>query len=92
MVPPLGQDFVFESDLSVEQELDLIPALTVEDATTSTNITIFVDVDSWFRDGLGGLIDPATANEGLVNEELVEDNIENAMEAFEDEDEDGSEG
>ena len=81
-----GQAFVFESDLDVEQELDLSPALVIEDATTQTNITILVEIDSWFRDGLGGLIDPATANKGFDNESVVKENIKNAM----DEDEDGS--
>jgi hypothetical protein len=85
-----GQAFVFESDLDVEQELDLTPALVVEDATTMANITILVDVDGWFRDNLGGLIDPATANKGFDNEGIVKENIKNTMEAFEDEDEDGS--
>jgi hypothetical protein len=49
-------------------------------------------VDSWFRDDLGGLIDPATANKGFDNEGIVKDNIKNAMEAFEDPDEDGRDG
>ncbi len=87
-----GQAFVFESDLDVEQELDLSPALVVEDASTATNITVFVNVDGWFRDNLGGLIDPATANKGFDNEGIVKENIKNTMEAFEDEDEDGSDG
>lgn len=87
-----GQPFVFESDLDVEQELDLSPALIIEDATTATNITIFVAVDSWFRDDLGGLIDPATANKGFDYEGIVKENIKNTMEAFEDEDEDGRDG
>ena len=87
-----GQAFVFESDLNVEQELRLIPALVIEDATTTTNITILVDVGGWFRDEFGGLIDPATANKGFDNEGVVKDNIENSIDAFEDEDEDGREG
>jgi len=87
-----GQAFVFESDLDVEQELNLSPALVVEDASPPTNITILVDVNGWFRDDLGALIDPATANKGFDNEGIVKENIKNTMEAFEDADEDGSEG
>jgi hypothetical protein len=87
-----GQAFVFESDLNVEQELTLSPALVVEDASPPTNITILVDVNGWFRDDLGALIDPATANKGFDNEGIVKENIKNTMEAFEDEDEDGSDG
>lgn len=84
-----GEAFVFESDLNVEQELALNPALVVDEATSSTNVTIFIDIDSWFRDLDGGLIDPATANKGFENEGTVKENIQNAMDAFEDEDEDG---
>ena len=87
-----GQAFVFESDLDVEQELNLSPALVVEDASTATNITVLVEVDGWFRDDLGDLIDPSTANKGHENEGIVKENIKNTMEAFEDEDEDGSDG
>jgi hypothetical protein len=84
-----GNAFLFESDLGVEQELDLVPALVVEEGSGSTNITVFVDIDAWFRDQSGGLIDPDTANEGGPNKSLVEDNIEESMEAFEDDDRSG---
>jgi hypothetical protein len=87
-----GQAFIFESDLNAEQELVLIPALIIEDATTTVNITILVEVGDWFRDEFGGLIDPATANKGFDNEGVVKENIKDSIDAFEDEDEDGSEG
>ncbi len=86
-----GQPFLFESDLNVEQELDLSPPLMVE-ATTSTNVTIRVNLGEWFRTATGALVDPATANKGGPNESLVTENIKRAIEAFEDEDEDGDEG
>jgi hypothetical protein len=85
-----GNAFLFESDLGVEQELDLVPALVVEEGAGSTNITVFVDIDAWFRDQSGDLIDPDTANEGGSNRSLVEDNIKQSMEAFEDDDRSGS--
>ncbi|UCD22964.1 MAG: hypothetical protein JSW51_07780, partial [Gemmatimonadota bacterium] len=84
-----GDSFLYESDLGVEQELDLIPALVVQEGAGSTNITVFVDLDAWFRDATGRLIDPDTANEGGANESLVEDNIKESMEAFEDDDRNG---
>ena len=77
----------------VEQELMLVPPLVITDTpdapATTTNVTIRVDLAAWFVDADGALIDPATANKGEPNEGLVEDNIDNSMEAFEDEDEDG---
>jgi hypothetical protein len=85
-----GNSFLFESDLGVEQELDLVPALVVEEGAGSTNITVFVDIDAWFRDQAGGLIDPDSANEGGPNKSLVETNIKESMEAFEDDDRSGS--
>ena len=37
----------------------------------------------------GTLLDPASANEGGANESVVENNIENSIDAFEDDDRDG---
>jgi len=63
----------------------------VQEDSGSTNITVFVDIDAWFRDQSGvDLIDPDTANEGGPNKSLVEDNIKQSMEAFEDDDRSGS--
>jgi len=84
-----GDAFLYESDLGVEQELDLVPALVVEEGASSTNITVFVDIDAWFRDQSGDLIDPDTANEGGPNKNRVEDNIKQSMEAFEDDERSG---
>lgn len=84
-----GQAFTYVTDLNVEQELDLVPALVIDENTVTTNVTILVNLDAWFRDGAGALVDPASANKGEVNENLVKDNIKDSIEAFEDEDEDG---
>lgn len=84
-----GAAFTYESDLDVEQELPLQPPLVITDTTTSTNVTIFVNLDAWFRQGDGSLVDPATANKGRANENLVRDNIIASIRAFEDKDRDG---
>ncbi len=81
-----GQAFVFETDLNVEQELDLFPTLQVD---ASTNITIEVGLDGWFVDGSGVTVNPETGNKNGVNENLIKDNIKNSIEAFEDNDRDG---
>ncbi len=80
-----GQAFVFETDLNVEQELNLFPPLVIGESTVSTNITIAVGLDGWFVDGAGQTIDPRDP----LNESLIEENIENSIEAFEDNDRDG---
>jgi hypothetical protein len=83
-----GTSFVYDSDLDVEQELNLQPPLVV-DAQTVTNVTVFVDIDRWFRRADGTVVDPATANKDGENENLVKDNIIASFRAFEDRDEDG---
>ncbi len=85
-----GQTFVFETDLDVEQELDLAPPLVVGEDGGSTNVTILVDVDAWFRDGSGAQVNPATGNKGGENESVIKENIKVSIEAFEDEDKDGN--
>ncbi len=84
-----GDDFVFLQDLNEEQELDLNPPLEVADGGAGTNVTLFIDATTWFVRGDGSLIDPRTANAGGPNESVVEQNIEDSIEAFEDDDFDG---
>ena len=81
-------DFVFTSDLNEDQEVELDPPLDVA-ADGAVNVTIRLDVGTWFLSGGGGLVDPATANKGGPNENLVRDNIERSIEAFHDDDHDG---
>ena len=80
-----GQAFVFTTDLNVEQELELVPPLVITDAADATNITILVHVPDWFRRVNGSLLDPSSA----ADHDLIEENIKNSVEAFEDEDRDG---
>lgn len=86
-----GVAFTYESDLDVEQELDLAPPLVIADSVTATNLTVRVGLANWFRALNGSLVDPATANKGGANEGLVKENIKQSVEAFEDRDEDGDE-
>jgi hypothetical protein len=79
-----GSPFEFTSALNVEQELELDPPLVVDEATV-TNVTIFVDLDAWFRRPDGTLVDPADDQ----NRSLIENSIADSMRAFEDRDEDG---
>jgi len=83
-----GQAFTYVSDLNAEEKIELNPPLVTSDAA-ATDLTLFVDLDKWFRDGTGTLLDPASANAGLANEGLVETNIRSTLHAFEDEDHDG---
>lgn len=80
-------DFVFTSDLDASEELAFSPPLTVVDGTPA-NLTIRLDVSTWFVNS-AALIDPASANVGGANEGIVQNNIKNSIDAFEDDNRDG---
>jgi len=84
-----GNPFTFTSDLDADQEMRLDPPLVVTDAGANVDVTLKVDVTTWFADGAGGLVDPTTAGQGGQNENLVRDNIQHSFDAFQDEDHDG---
>lgn len=84
-----GAPFVYTSDLNEDQEIDLIPPLVVGSAEEEVNVTLALDIASWFVRSDGSLVHPSTANKGGPAEDLVEDNIEDSIEGFEDDDRDG---
>ncbi len=86
-----GVAFTYLTDVNFEAEETLSPPLVV-DGTTPTNLTVRIDLSTWFRNGATGpLIDPATAGNGGGNKSTVENNIKNSVKAFEDKDQDGDE-
>jgi hypothetical protein len=84
-----GQAFSFTQDLNEEQEIDLAPPLEVTADSGPANLTLEIDISTWFARSDGTLIDPSTANKGEPNEGLVEANIRRSIAAFEDDDKDG---
>jgi hypothetical protein len=84
-----GQPFTYENDLDVEQEFDFPTPLIVDETTSSANVTVLLDVDAWFRDGSGNLVNPQDGNKGGQHESLIKENIKQSTEAFEDHDSDG---
>jgi hypothetical protein len=84
-----GVGFTYTSGLSAQEEIELSPPLAVAESATA-DLTLLVDLDRWFRNGAGLLVDPATANAGLANQALVESNIRTTLHAFEDENHDGT--
>lgn len=81
--------FTYTSDLDEEQEIELIDPLVVTESSAPENVTLTIDISTWFVGPGDLLIDPATANDGEPNESLVEDNIQASIEGFRDDDEDG---
>jgi hypothetical protein len=81
-----GTAFVFTSALSEKQRLTFNPPIVLDG--TNKNVTIQFDISSWFKSG-STVIDPATANAGGANENLVRDNIRRSLRAIEDDDKNG---
>jgi hypothetical protein len=83
-----GKPFQFTTGVSAKQETDLSPPLVVA-AQGATDLTLQVEVASWFVVGGVGLVDPATAVDGGLNENVVRQNIRRSFKVFEDHDHDG---
>lgn len=77
-----GQPFVFTSSDSIELELEFEPNLVV--GSGGANITIDVDVASWFQSGTA-LLDPRDA----ASAALIESRIRASFAAYQDDDRDG---
>lgn len=86
-----GVPFTYYGGIDEELELALSPVMVIDENTGSTNITLRLDLSTWFLDQSGNLIDPATANVGGQFEGVVKENIKNSLSAFEDRDKDGDE-
>ncbi|HEY3286411.1 MAG TPA: hypothetical protein VGJ96_04725 [Gemmatimonadaceae bacterium] len=82
-----GRPFVFTSRLDEEMELEFNPPLTI--GASGGNVTVQIDVASWFKSLSGAVIDPATANIGGPNEGIVKTNIKASFRSLEDDDRDG---
>jgi hypothetical protein len=83
-----GVPFTYVTGLEAEQENVLNPPLTVTTAG-ATDLTLLIDLDTWFRGADTKLVDPASANAGGANEALVRSNIAGSSDCFEDDDRDG---
>lgn len=82
-----GVDFTFETDVNVEQELDLVPAIVLQESGLA-RITIFTTLRTWFRASDGSLLDPTDGQ----NKSQIDNNIQKSFQAFEDDDGDGNPG
>jgi hypothetical protein len=83
-----GTAFTYTTDVTAKQKIRLDPPIVVEGTTTNVDVTIRVDIATWFRGEDGNLVDPATALAGGANEVQVEDNIKGSFRAFRDDDRD----
>lgn len=84
-----GEPFTFVQRLEAKQRYALDPPLTVTADSEPMNLTVHVDVSTWFVTRDGKLVDPVSANRGGPYEEVVRRNILKSLDAFKDDDHDG---
>ena len=82
-----GKPFTYMGAPRAELERVFSPPLTVTDK--GANITVQVDLASWFKTSAGALINPETANAGGTSANLVAENIRRSFKAFHDDDRNG---
>ncbi|MGE0443174.1 MAG: hypothetical protein AB7L66_12255 [Gemmatimonadales bacterium] len=83
-----GEAFSWEDKVTAKQEAALDPPLVVAENTT-TDLTLVVEVGSWFLAGGVGIIDPKLAMNNGPYEATVRNNIRRSFRIFEDRDRDG---
>ncbi len=87
-----GTPVTFDADLDVGQEITLAPALVVTDTTQAANVTVRMLVGTWFLAPDGTVLNPQTGNAGGANESVILGNIQQSMQAFEDDGQTGEPG
>ncbi len=80
-----GTDHAFTFTSKVEAELSVKFTTPVTVGANSKNLTVDVNVGSWFLDAAGAIIDPTKA----ANADAIEHAIRASLSAFEDDDHDG---
>jgi hypothetical protein len=78
-----GQAFVFTAPVNASVESAFSTPVTVD--ANNPNVTIAIDIASWFSDGSGGTLDPSNS----ANGPRISGNIARSFHAFEDDDHDG---
>jgi hypothetical protein len=80
-----GTDHPFTFTSSLEAELAMNFASPVKVDASTNNLTVDVNLSSWFTDAAGAVIDPTTA----AGQEAIEKAIRTSLQAFEDDNHDG---
>ena len=76
--------FTFTSNTEAELEMNFAAPVTVGSGTN--NLTINVDVSTWFKTAAGAVLDPTNP----ANQEAIEHTIRASLRAFEDDNHDGT--
>lgn len=78
-----GKRFILTSAAGAEMEMEFNPPVVV-DSTAASNVTVNIDVASWFRDAAGAPIAPTDANAPVIAQR-----IKRSFRAFKDNDRNG---
>lgn len=84
-----GAPFVFVNDVNAKMDVPLAAPLTI--GTGGDEVTVSVDLSTWFLRPQGGLYAPALANVPGAVRAAVQNNIRSAFRAFRDRNRDGRE-
>ena len=77
-----GKPFIYTGAPRVEFETEFNPPIVVDAAPV--NLTVHIDLATWFRDSTGALIDPASTNS--LDMQTVLQNIRRSFRAYHDDD------
>jgi hypothetical protein len=86
-----GQAFDVTVPVNAELELRFVPPLEVTSSGDPVNVSVNVDVSSWFRDSSGNTIDPRRLATDATLRAEFRDRVRASFRAFEDGDRDGDE-
>jgi hypothetical protein len=81
-----GSPFIVNVAVNDELEMDLTPPLVVSDNASPTSVNVALDLQSWFRNAAGDLIDPRQAGSDTTVAAALRSNIRSSFEAREDHD------
>lgn len=77
--------FHYRSINSIATSVPIDPVLVIDDSIGTANLTLVVDANSWFANGLGGYLDP----DDLGTHDEIQVNILSSFTAFRDDNMDG---
>ncbi|WP_310570139.1 hypothetical protein [Gemmatimonas sp.] len=84
-----GTPFIFVNDVNAKLTVPLAEPLVI--GTGGDDVTVTIDLSTWFLRASGGLYSPAAANTPGQTRAQVQNNIRNAFRAFKDKNKDGRE-
>ena len=86
-----GQPFDVTVEIDKELEIEFSPPLVIDDSPDPVNVSVNIDVASWFLTSTGAAIDPRQLPTDATLREEFRQRVKTSFRAFEDEDRDADE-